>query len=59
MIKVIKVKERDNGLDVIVELNKEKVYPFLKSLYNVQRGSKKLVSRFIKEAILYYVKENK
>ena len=59
MIKIIKVKERNKGLDITVDIDKEKLYPFLKSVYNVQRCSKKLVERFIIEAILNYVKENK
>lgn len=57
MIKIIEVKERSNGLDVIVDINKQKLYPFLKSIYNIKRGSKKLVKRFLKEAILNYNKE--
>lgn len=57
MIKIIEVKERSNGLDVIVDINKQKLYPFLKSIYNIKRGSKKLVERFLKEAILNYNKE--
>lgn len=59
MIKIISVKERNKGLYIEVKINKAKVYPFLKSLYNAKKGSKKLVERFIIEAILNYNKENK
>lgn len=59
MIKVLKVKERNNGLDIVIDIDKEKLYPLLKALYNVQRASKKLVEKFVKEAIVNYAKENK
>ena len=59
MIKIIKVKERNGGLDIIIKFNKEKLYSLLKALYNVSRGSKKLVKKFITESILNYAKENK
>lgn len=35
MIKIIKVEENKvSGLDITVDIDKEKLYPFLKSLYN-------------------------
>lgn len=60
MIKVIKVIDNPDGsANIVVEFNKEKLYPFLKEIYNVKRGSKKLVSKFICEAVVNYAKENK
>lgn len=59
MIKIIKVKEKNGGLDITVDIDKEKLYPFLKEVYNKKRAGKKLVERFIIEAILNYTKENK
>lgn len=59
MLKILKVKELEKGFKLVVDINKNKLYPFLKALYNEPRGSKKLVERFIEDALKNYVKERK
>ena len=60
MIKVLKVITKPNGsCDIELEYDKTKLYPILKSTFNVKRVTKKLVTKFVKEALLYYVEKKR
>ena len=55
MIKIIKVIDNPDGsANIEFEIDTKTLYPFLKRVYNVKRGSKKLVRKFILEAITSY-----
>jgi len=60
ILKILKITDKPDGSALIdFEFDKEKLYPIIKKVYSKKRASKKLVGKFVREALIEYARTHR